>query len=768
MKRIGSLIILLSTICGIVFSQNIGLGKWRSHFSYDKLYKVIPADNYIYAQGGLGLFCYDDDEKTVSKHSKIEGLNDVDIKTVAYDTETKCLAIAYKNSNIDLMINDVVYNISDIKRKEISGDKAIYNISFDNKKAYLACGFGIVVIDITRKEIFDVYYLGPNGTYIKINDIAFTSNSIVAATDDGVMHIDRQNPFPNIADNWTRDTISVLAHQQVCDLHVFNNKLLATTHQGVDSCTIYTHEGDDHYMPWIIGNIKSVESTNNEVIVSAYDRVMIYDRNLQLKAEVKESNTSWFSMAAMHAALDRQNKLWIAHEWAGMVIFRDYTKKGIETLKPSGPRSDDIYNLSPYGNGVILSPGSRRGDYFVEANVATYQNNEWTNLDGSQCKDTSWNILDVIIDPTNNNRMLATSWRNGVMVIENNKAIDLYNEENTSNALSAYTEGNYRSLRVGACAADEYKNVWFTNSLKENGLVVRRNDGSWQAFNTRNMVTDEIFRILVDSIYNYKWFYGEGNRIYVHDGEDRMAYINPNNGSKLETSKVNCIVQDHTNELWIGTDKGIKVIYNTSSAFKNGGNGEMSPITCNNILYSENDIVEYLLAYESVSCIAVDGANRKWIGTASGGVFLVSENGLEQLQHFSENNSPLPSNKIVSIAISPETGEVFIGTDKGLVSYRGTATYATSQPSQEIYAFPNPVRPEYNGNIAIKGFTRNAIVHITDASGKVVYSTQAHGGQAIWNGKTNQGIRVATGVYYVFASDQNGKNTSVAKILFVN
>ena len=179
-------------------------------------------------------------------------------------------------------------------------------------------------------------------------------------------------------------------------------------------------------------------------------------------------------------------------------------------------------------------------------------------------------------------------------------------------------------------------------------------------------------------------------------------------------------------------------------------------------------LADYLLSNVAIQTICVDGANRKWIGTGSGGVFLVSENGLEQLQHFSENNSPLPSNKIVSIAISPETGEVFIGTDKGLVSYKGTATYATSQPSQEIYAFPNPVRPEYNGNIAIKGFTRNAIVHITDASGKVVYSTQAHGGQAIWNGKTNQGIRVATGVYYVFASDQNGKNTSVAKILFVN
>ena len=179
MKRIVSLIIL-STICGFVFSQNIGLGKWRSHFSFDKLYKVIPADNHIYGQGALGLFCYDDDEKTVSLHTKIENLNDVDISTVAYDFDTKCLAIAYKNSNIDLMINDVVYNISDIKRKEISGDKAIYNISFANKKAYLACGFGIVVIDIARKEIFDVYYLGPNGTYLKIMNAASFALILIA------------------------------------------------------------------------------------------------------------------------------------------------------------------------------------------------------------------------------------------------------------------------------------------------------------------------------------------------------------------------------------------------------------------------------------------------------------------------------------------------------------------------------------------------------------------------------------------------------------
>ena len=199
--------------------------------------------------------------------------------------------------------------------------------------------------------------------------------------------------------------------------------------------------------------------------------------------------------------------------------------------------------------------------------------------------------------------------------------------------------------------------------------------------------------------------------------------------SKLETSTVNYLVQDRSNELWIGTDKGIKVIYNTSNAFANGGHGEMAPISCNNILYSEDDKVEYLLAYENISCIAVDGGNRKWIGTAAGGIFLLSDN--------------------------------------GLVSYNGTATYANSKPNTEVYAYPNPVRPEYNGNIAIKGLTRDALVHISDVSGKVVFSTQSEGGQAIWNGKNAEGNRVASGVYYVFASDKYGKNRSVAKILFI-
>ena len=277
----------------------------------------------------------------------------------------------------------------------------------------------------------------------------------------------------------------------------------------------------------------------------------------------------------------------------------------------------------------------------------------------------------------------------------------------------------------------------------------------------------DIDHIIWDSINGLKLFWGRANKIFVHDGKDKMAYIDPNNGSKLETSNVNCVAQDHEGHLWIGTNKGIKVVYDLSRVFQNGGEGERSPVTCSNILYNENGIGEYLMAYENITCIIVDGANRKWVGTATGGLYLLSANGLEQKEHFTASNSALFSDKIVSLAVMPWSGEVFVGTDKGLQSYRSTATVGYTEPLADIHAFPNPVRPGYDGPIAVKGFTRDALVHITDARGHVVFSTTAHGGQAVWNGRTNNGDRVSSGTYYVFASDASGNMRSVAKILVI-
>jgi ligand-binding sensor domain-containing protein len=172
-----------------------------------------------------------------------------------------------------------------------------------------------------------------------------------------------------------------------------------------------------------------------------------------------------------------------------------------------------------------------------------------------------------------------------------------------------------------------------------------------------------------------------------------------------------------------------------------------------------------LLENETITAICVDGANQKWFGTANSGIFLISADGSKQILHFTADNSPLLSNTISCIGVNTD-GEVFIGTDKGMMSYRGTAAEPVAS-SSGAYAFPNPVRPNYYGPVAIKGLTMNADVRITDVTGHLVSQTKAEGGQAIWDGNDLKGRRVVSGVYLVFVSNADGSNTAVTKILIV-
>ena len=260
----------------------------------------------------------------------------------------------------------------------------------------------------------------------------------------------------------------------------------------------------------------------------------------------------------------------------------------------------------------------------------------------------------MAVDPKDRKHISATSWGYGVLDIHNKVIDTLFDQTNSQGALVPFTSGSFTHLRVSGLAYDKQGNLWITNSLVDRGLVVRYHDGSWRNFDIspilQGLANDkkEIDKLVWDSVTDYKWFIGKANRIYVHDGVNKLAYVNPNNGSKLETHTVTCLVQDRSGDLWFGTDKGIKVIYDGYRAFANGGRGEMAPVNCSNILYNEDGINEYLMAYESITCMAVDGANRKWVGTSNNGLYLISANGLEQLHHFTTANSPLASDKIVN------------------------------------------------------------------------------------------------------------------------
>ena len=766
---------LLLFAVGHVVSAQSAIGEWRDHNSFVAARHVCVAQSEVYAATRMALFCYRPEGKEVIPMTKSNGLTDVGISAMAYDQASQCLAVAYANSGVDLMQGGKVYHIADIRYSGQGGDKKIYHIRFDGDKVYLATGFGIVVVDACRHEVAETYYLGLDGESGVVYDVAFTEGHIVAGTDNGLMSAPRGSNRLHIYETWTRDTLSPLAGMSVRMLDVCNNRLVvAACTDNPDSMTTFYQQGSDNWGTWGTGTVRSLRCCGSQIVLNRFSSIEIYNSQFSLTDVITTLPT--YGVAAEDADMDSDGTLWIGHTWAGLIeVPRGYTE--VSAHAPAGPFNDDyVYSLASTYNKLYLCPGGKKPTYEsagILGSLSIFEKGEWSQISVADGIPAFQDVLYMAVDPKDSKHISATSWGYGVLDIHDNQVQTLFDQSNTQGALEPFTSGTFIHHRVSGLAYDDQGNLWVTSSLVDHGLAVRYRDGSWRSFDISPVLQGlsvdkkEIDKLVWDSITGYKWFIGKSNRLFVHDGESRQAVVNPNNGSKLETHTVTCLVQDRSGDLWFGTDKVLKVIYDGYRAFANGGNGETSPVNCSNILFNEDGINEYLMAYESITCMAVDGANRKWVGTSNNGLYLISANGLEQLHHFTTANSPLASDKIVALTVHPESGVVYVGTDMGLQSYRSTATVGYTEPLADIHAFPNPVRPGYDGPIAVKGFTRDALVHITDARGHVVFSTTAHGGQAVWNGRTNNGDRVSSGTYYVFASDASGNMRSVAKILVI-
>ena len=744
------------------------IGHWRDCFDYATVYHIANAGDRVYGSCRSGMYYYNTSDGTAVPMGKSSGLSDVGITTIAFDEASESLVIAYNNANIDILCGERVYNLSDIKRSEITCNKNINHIRFHNGNAWLATGFGIVVVDLSRREIKETYYIGTGGAHIAVFDVAFTTDSIYAASAEGLKSLSINESQPGISDRWNTD--SRIVDLNITTLDTIDGSLLMTTYTlDPELCTLYrsTEEG---YSPWASGTVHSMRSGGGIVCVATPEGVLRYDNTLRLLDTISTSH--WGAVYPFDAVADDNGTVWVGHAWGGIWGIDEDGKTHGNT--PPGPGSgDNVYWLTPTSDGMLLCPGGHTSTYsnaWIEPNLFVTDGYSWQGLDLSNgAFQGRHDVVYAAVNPKDKKETLAALWGSGVASIRDNIVQEFYDEQ-TTGVLQGYTpDGIYHTLLTGALAFD-YRNgdLWVLNSHADHALAVRRADGTWEHLSTAALSSLlQVDKLIFDSVNYWLWFAGRENTIYIHDGESRLARINPNRGSKLQTETVNALVQDHSGNLWVGTNKGIKVIYDAYNAFKNGGHGEEAPVSCSNITITNGSFAEYLMAYENITAIAIDGANRKWVGTASGGLYLISSNGLEQLEHFTTADSPLASDKIVCLGIQPTNGEVYVGTDQGLQVYRGTATYAESLPQEHIYAFPNPVRPGYDGPVAIKGFTRDALIHITDAAGHVVYSTQAQGGQVVWNTRTASGTPVASGVYYVFASDSLGDNRSVAKILII-
>jgi len=763
------------------FAQEVGIGQWRDHLPYDYSTRVEEFGSGVYCSTPYSMFYYDRDYNSVHRLSKVNGLSDLGVSDIALNKDQEIMVIAYSNTNVDLLFEDfTIINIPDIKRKEILGNKTINSILNFGQYAYLSCGFGIVVLNLEKREVKDTYYIGPNGGALNVLAMTHNDTAFFAATENGIYMASIDDPNLAYFGNWHKMQNTPFPNGFYNHILYFEGKLLANhTDPDVNEDDLYFLE-NGQWLPLETANTDRtyrLRVSGDKLIVSYSYFVKSYSSSLDDVLKIYTYGET--SPAPSDAILGTDNNYWIADRSKGLVkSWGEGFQR--EFIKPSGAPTADIFEMDARDGKLYVVPGGLTatwGNLWKGARLYSLIDEQWSTLENYNVPplDSLRDFVAVAIDPLNSDHVYAGSWNRGVAEFTGNTLVDIYNASAGNSSLGPNMIEGYPSCKVGGIAFDSENNAWMTNSGAEKILSVRKGAGTanetWEAFFLGSSTSAiDVRKIIVDS-YDQKWMVprtSQSNPNYIivfnekNPAGSQVRGLRPGAGyGNIPGTTVLSIAEDLEGEIWIGTDEGVAVFYSPENIFT-GPNADAQQILVNFDGYTQ-----YLLETEIVKAIAVDGANRKWFGTERAGVFLLSEDGTEQIHHFTEDNSPLFSNNITSLAINGETGEVFIGTAKGLISYKSDATNGQEPPS-DVYAYPNPVRPGYTGPIAIKGLSRDAIVKITDITGTLIYETRAEGGQATWNGYNFDGRRANTGVFLVFISGDDGSNKMVTKILFVN
>ncbi|MFN3917035.1 MAG: two-component regulator propeller domain-containing protein [Flavobacteriales bacterium] len=753
--------------------SQVAVGEWRDHLPYRNVVSVVEAGDKIFAATRNGVFIYHLSDNSVERLSPAEGLSDVAPSKVAYSPTTKTTIISYVNGNIDLIKSNRIVNIPAIKNSSIIGDKGIYNIKIRNEYAYLSCGFGIVVIDTEREEVKETYMIGPNGSNLKVNDIEFYNDSIWAATESGIYRASQNSPFLINFNVWSRDNGLSLPNAVYNQIESGLNDLYVNQiNTGYNDDTVYVKSSGTWQVFMSGEDVRSIDNTKGRLIFSHNFNANIYNPDGTF---IEPYFTLGNFAPQPNQVIWTGTQYFIADRVNGLI--KSPGNFGGTKLSPSGPYTDKAHALAATKDALWVASGRVSGNAlsrsYVRDGAFSYINGEWkafnkeTDAQLAIIGDSVSDYVNIYIDPIDPTHAFAGTYSQaGLLEFKNGT---LYKRYNASNSGIDLVTGSLTDIFCGPVLYDENRNLWVANSRVSNALKVLTSDGTWKSFFCGSPSVNKGVMDMLLTRDNHIWMALRNGGIVAYnfndtpldETDDEYKNLNTVFGQgNLPSDDVNCIEEDNNGALWIGTEAGLTVIFNPSQAF-NGGNYDAQPI-----LIEQGGNVELLLGAEQINDIKVDGANRKWIATANGGVFLMSADGTEQIHQFTRENSPLLSNSVLSIAINPTNGEVFFATEQGIISYRSDAT----QPKEfftEIGVFPNPVHSGYQGPISITGLMFDSDIKITDVSGNLVYRTTSNGGQATWFGNDLRGNRVQTGVYLIFAADKNRDNSAVGKVLFI-
>lgn len=791
------IVLLLALILTANYAiAQLAVGDWRIHSFYSgQVTKMVDTPDKMYIVSGGNLFSYDksDEYGEVYSYNSRNMLSDNNISNIFYNKNNKYLLVAYSNSNIDLIYdNGDVVNLSEIKDAIMQTDKVINDVSFDteNNRIYVATSFGLVVYDdkkhyviesgIYEKSVTAVGIIGSNliisyDSTIAYSDLSSRHNSLDAFTTIGSLSL-------NSIKGLNESKALVLNGASVKLINVDFNNNTSTNTNIVSSGVSFIGESENDYYFTNGSTLYRVDNEGNNTAIP-------------LTTDLSNNVISYYN--------DIDN-LWAASNdlftVKGIGNYKLDSEGNVTTLKDRFVPEN--YNVTlpmslyfgPSGklyvnNSMTIYFGV--GEYSYTP-INTYYAGEWKNVTITNIPQSSGayfetaGVSHVVEDPEDSNTYYYGNFWRGVRKVTDCQSILNYTRHNST--LISFNSD------FGCIATDldfdKYNNLWAItyvadvtsmpalHVLSSDKLKLSNTEKSdWSGVplpqakinkGAKMLVckkSDMVFIINIDYGGVLTAVYTNGTPTDLSD-DTITTYTSfvDQDGKSYSSNYLLDIVEDKNGKVWIGTEGGVIELTRPEDYVK-----ENVPV--NHIKVPRNDgtsFADYLLDGQSVSAIAVDSSNRKWLGTTSTGIYLVSETGDEILESFSTENSYLPSNCVYDIACDPYSSSVFIGTSMGLAEYMGDSSPA-SEDYSNVYAYPNPVRPEYTGWITVTGLMDNSLVKITDAAGNVLYTTTSEGGMITWDGCNSAGERVKTGVYYVFAS-QNATGTSsgaVTKILVV-
>ncbi|TXD51837.1 MULTISPECIES: hypothetical protein [unclassified Polaribacter] len=750
---------------------------WEDFYSYNNVKDFVKVDNIIYALVDNAFFTFDETTLEINKFSSIQGLSGERTSSIYYSSAFNRLVIGYENGLIEVIDDQEAITISsDIVNFNQLGQKNINHITEFGNTLYVSTPFAIVEYDIEKLEFGDTFFIGNGSTSLRINKTLVFENKIYAATEDGVFNADVTSQLLIDFNNWQQQ----FRGRNFSDIKVFDNQLFVS-----EESKLFVLKNDVLTLVRDFSEtIISLNSTNLQLTIALNNKAIVLDVSQNQIVEFKNTNDYDFTLTS---AFFINNTVYLGTKEFGVLKTNVNQLNPYEEIHPEGPLENDVFSMAVKNNNLWVVFGGYDGTYTPSQNRKGF-----SHFNGENWINTAFNpnfpVIDlnfISIDPNAENRVYISSMGDtrainsvstgGLLVVENDEISTFYNHLNSGLEDLEPTLPNRVTLRITGTKFDRQGNLWVANISRNEALKKLSPSGQWSSFNISSLQSIFAFglsEIAIDNS-NTVWIGTRRNGVYAFNerGNRKRALIATPNLGNLPDTDVLTVAVDKNNSVWLGTRSGMVVFRNASSIF------DADVVNAQPVIIEENGVGERLLGDQRINSIVVDGADNKWFGTDNGGVLYTNPSGQKTLANFSKQNSPLPSNRILKISVDQDNGKVYFATDRGIVAYNSNVS-PFGDVLAEVYAYPNPALKNHQ-TITIDGrngthLPKGTNVKILDVAGNLVYETnvvegqEVQGGKVVWNKKNLAGKSVASGIYIVLLSNNQGSETATAKIAIVN